>query len=184
MYDHSLKNHFLIAMPGLTDPRFSQSVTYICEHNEGGAMGIVINQPANLSYQALFSQLQLNEDYQDESPLLMGGPVQKERGFVLHTTEKEWTSTLRVSSDIALTGSKDILDDIANHQGPQSALIALGYAGWDAGQLEEEIAQNSWLTVPAEKHIMFDTPLDQRWTSSAKQLGIDLNLLSSNAGHA
>ena len=142
-------------MPGLTDPRFSQSVTYVCEHNEGGAMGIMINQPAKLSYKELFEQLQLNDDYNDESPLLLGGPVQK-----------------------------DILDDIANHQGPKNVLIALGYAGWDAGQLEEEIVQNSWLTVPAEKHIIFDTPLDKRWTSAAKQLGIDLALMSSQAGHA
>jgi putative transcriptional regulator len=184
MIDHSLKNHFLIAMPGLTDPRFSQSVTYICEHNEGGAMGIMINQPATLSYKALFEQLQLNDNYSDESPLLLGGPVQKERGFVLHSSEKQWTSTLSVSDDIALTGSKDILDDIANHQGPKNALIALGYAGWDAGQLEEEIVQNSWLTVPAEKHIIFDTPLDKRWASAAQQLGIDLTLMSSQAGHA
>lgn len=171
-------------MPGLTDPRFSQSVTYVCEHNEGGAMGIMINQPAKLSYKELFEQLQLNDDYNDESPLLLGGPVQKERGFVLHSSEKQWTSTLSVSDDIALTGSKDILDDIANHQGPKNVLIALGYAGWDAGQLEEEIVQNSWLTVPAEKHIIFDTPLDKRWTSAAKQLGIDLALMSSQAGHA
>jgi putative transcriptional regulator len=184
MINHSLKNHFLIAMPGLTDPRFSQSVTYVCEHNEGGAMGIMINQPAKLSYKELFEQLQLNDDYNDESPLLLGGPVQKERGFVLHSSEKQWTSTLSVSDDIALTGSKDILDDIANHQGPKNVLIALGYAGWDAGQLEEEIVQNSWLTVPAEKHIIFDTPLDKRWTSAAKQLGIDLALMSSQAGHA
>lgn len=184
MHNHSLKNHFLIAMPGLTDPRFSQSVTYICEHNDGGAMGIMINQPANLSYNELFEQLQLNDDYNDDSPLLMGGPVQKERGFVLHSPEKQWTSTLSVSDDIALTGSKDILDDIANHKGPENVLIALGYAGWDAGQLEEEIVQNSWLTVPAEKHIIFDTPLDKRWTSAAKQLGIDVSLMSSQAGHA
>lgn len=171
-------------MPGLADPRFAQSVTYICEHNEGGAMGIVINQPATLSYKELFEQLQLNDDYHDASPLLMGGPVQKERGFVLHSPEKQWTSTLSVSDEVALTGSKDILDDIANHKGPESALIALGYAGWDAGQLEEEIVQNSWLTVPAEKHIIFDTPLEKRWTSAAEQLGIDLNLMSPHAGHA
>ncbi len=183
-YNHSLKDHFLIAMPGLEDPRFAQSVTYICEHNEGGAMGIMINQAANMSYQELFHQLQLNEDFEDTSPLLLGGPVQKERGFVLHSSEKQWISTLKVSEDIALTGSKDILDDIANHKGPESALIALGYAGWSAGQLEEEIVQNSWLTVPAQKHILFDTPIEQRWKSAAKQLGIDLNLLSSQAGHA
>jgi len=184
MNKQSLKNHFLIAMPGLEDPRFSQSVTYICEHNQGGAMGIVINQPASISYSELFSQLKLNDQYEDHSPLLAGGPVQKERGFVLHTGDKKWASTLAVSEHISLTGSKDILEDIATHKGPESSLIALGYAGWDSGQLEEEIVQNSWLTVPAEKQIIFDTPLDKRWTSAAKQLGIDLNLLSSEVGHA
>lgn len=184
MNEHSLKNHFLIAMPGLADPRFSQSVTYICEHNQGGAMGLVINQPANISYGELFSQLALNEEYQNDSPLLMGGPVQKERGFVLHSNEKKWEATLAVSGDISITGSKDILKDIANHQGPENVLIALGYAGWNAGQLEEEIVQNSWLTVPAEKHIIFDTPIEKRWTCAAQQLGIDLNLLSSQIGHA
>jgi putative transcriptional regulator len=184
MYNHSFKDHFLIAMPGLADPRFYQSVTYICQHNENGAMGIIINQPASISYSELFSQLQLNDQYDDHSLLLRGGPVQKERGFVLHTSEKKWTSTLAVSERISITGSKDILADIANHKGPDSALIALGYAGWDAGQLEDEIKQNSWLTVPAEEKIIFNTPIDKRWTSAAKQLGIDLNLLSSQAGHA
>jgi putative transcriptional regulator len=184
MDNHSLKNHFLIAMPGLNDPRFAQSVTYICEHNAGGAMGIVINQAANISYNELFAQLKLNSDYQDHSPLLLGGPVQKERGFVLHSSEKKWASTLIVSEHISITGSKDILNDIANHNGPESALIALGYAGWNAGQLEDEILSNSWLTVPADTHIIFDTPLDQRWTLAAKQLGIDLHLLSTQVGHA
>lgn len=181
---HSLKNHFLIAMPGLSDPRFSQTVTYICEHNKGGAMGLIINQAADLSYSELFSQLKLNDHYDDDSPLLMGGPVKKERGFVLHSNEKTWRSTQKVSEDIFLTGSKDILEDIAHHKGPEDALIALGYAGWDAGQIEEEIAQNSWLLVPAEKHLIFNTPIEERWLASAKQIGIDINLLSSQAGHA
>lgn len=184
MDTHSLKNHFLIAMPGMADPRFSQSVTYICEHNKGGAMGIVINQNATMSYSELFSQLSLNKDYKDDSPLLLGGPVQKERGFVLHSGNKKWTSTLPVSDEISLTGSKDILEDIAQHQGPEHAIIALGYAGWNAGQLEQEIIENSWLTVPADKQIIFETPIEDRWTSAANQLGIDLNLLSSQAGHA
>ncbi|MFT5116694.1 MAG: putative transcriptional regulator [Kiritimatiellia bacterium] len=184
MNNHSFKDHFLIAMPGLADPRFSQSVTYICEHNKRGAMGIIINQPANISYSELFNQLQLNDQYDDHSSLLIGGPVQKERGFVLHTSEKKWSSTLAVSEKISITGSKDILTDIANHKGPDSALIALGYAGWNAGQLEDEIKQNSWLTVPAEEQIIFNTPTEKRWTYAAKQLGIDLNLLSPQAGHA
>lgn len=180
----SLKNHFLIAMPGMADSRFTQSVTYICEHNAGGAMGLVINQPSEMSYSELFKHLKLNDAYPDDSPLLAGGPVQKERGFVLHSREKEWESTLPVSDDIAITGSKDILTDIANDNGPESVLIALGYAGWSSGQLESELAQNSWLTVPATKQIIFDLPLEERWESSAKQLGIDLNLVPTDAGHA
>lgn len=184
MSTHTLKNHFLIAMPGLVDPRFSQTVTYICEHNQGGAMGIIINQPAPISYNELFQQLDLNDNYEDDSPLLIGGPVKKERGFVLHSTEKKWSSTSALSKDIAITGSKDILKDIAQHQGPKESLIALGYAGWDTGQLEQEILQNSWLTVPADKAIIFDTPIEQRWMAAAKPLGIDLTLLSSQAGHA
>ncbi|ODS24550.1 hypothetical protein AB835_02900 [Candidatus Endobugula sertula] len=181
---NSFKNHFLIAMPSIADRRFSQSVTYLCEHNRGGAMGLIINQPAPMSYSDLFHQLQLNTEYPDNSPLLVGGPVQKERGFVLHSNEKQWEATLPISDEISITSSKDILSDIANHQGPESVLIALGYAGWDAGQLEAEIAQNSWLTVPANKQIIFDAPLETRWKSSAQVLGIDLHLMSSHAGHA
>ena len=184
MTTYSLKNHFLIAMPSLTDSRFSKTVTYICEHNEGGAMGIVINQPASISYSELFSQLKLGENIATDEPLLLGGPVKKERGFVLHSGEQSWASTMPVSDDISITGSKDILEAIANNQGPKSALIALGYAGWSTNQLEQEIAENSWLTVPGNKQIIFDTPIEERWASSAKQLGIDLHLLSTQAGHA
>ncbi len=147
-------------------------------------MGIIINQPASMSYNDLFQQLNLNDNYGDDSPLLIGGPVKKERGFVLHSTEKAWNSTSTVSDDISITGSKDILQDIAKYEGPAQAIIALGYAGWDSGQLEQEILENSWLTVPADKAIIFDTPIEERWTAAAKPLGIDLNLLSSQAGHA
>lgn len=180
----SLKNHFLIAMPSLGDSRFAKTVTYICEHNDGGAMGLVINQPASISHRELFSQLGLSGDVENDSPLLLGGPVKKDRGFVLHSAEQTWNSTLKVSNEVSITGSKDILADIANGEGPRNALIALGYAGWDANQLEQEIAENSWLTVPADKHIIFDTPIEKRWHSSAKKLGIDLHLLSTQAGHA
>ncbi|MGS2717912.1 YqgE/AlgH family protein [Eionea flava] len=184
MHSHSLKNHFLIAMPTLADNRFAKTVTYICEHNEGGAMGIVINQPASISHGELFSQLKLGANIQNDFPLLLGGPVKKERGFVLHSADRHWASTMSVSADISITGSKDILEDIANNNGPKDALIALGYAGWSTNQLEKEIADNSWLTVPANKEIIFHTPIEKRWESSAQQLGIDLHLLSSQAGHA
>lgn len=184
MHSHSLKNHFLVAMPTLTDNRFAKTVTYICEHNEGGAMGIVINQPASISHNELFQQLKLNADIDNDFPLLLGGPVKKDRGFVLHTSDRHWASTMQVSKEISITGSKDILEDIANNNGPDNALIALGYAGWSTNQLEQEIANNSWLTVPASKEIIFNTPIEKRWTSSAEQLGIDLCLLSSEVGHA
>lgn len=181
----SFKNHFLIAMPGLPDPNFKQSVTYICEHHENGAMGLVINQPLSLNLRELFSHLDFNiHDNVDESPLFYGGPVQKERGFVLHSGEKSWETTMRITEGINLTGSKDILEDMAKDEGPQDVMVALGYAGWDAGQLEAEIAANSWLTVPADQEILFEVDCDQRWTSAARKLGIDVNLLSSQSGHS
>lgn len=175
----SLKNQFLIAMPGLPDPNFQQSVTYICEHHENGAMGIVINQPVNLTMGELLSHLDLEVDESvEEQPLYYGGPVQKERGFLLHTPEKQWETTMNISEGISLTGSKDILEAIAQNQGPKKVIMALGYAGWDAGQLESELAANSWLTVPADPGILFDIESDKRWTSAAKKLGIDVNLVS------
>lgn len=165
---------------------FSQTVTYICEHNPSGAMGIIINQAASISRKELFRQLKLysNSSHEDGSPVLLGGPVNQERGFVLHTGERHWNSTMAVSSNISITGSKDILEDIANDEGPENSLIALGYAGWSENQLEQEIIDNSWLTVPADEHIIFNTPLEERWLSSAKNLGVDLHLLSTQVGHA
>jgi putative transcriptional regulator len=179
----SFKNHFLIAMPGLQDPNFQQAVTYICEHHENGAMGIVINHPISLTMKELFTHLELDihESIDEEDPLFYGGPVQKERGFVLHSSDKSWESTMSIAKGISLTGSKDILEDIASDNGPEHAIIALGYAGWDAGQLEAEISANSWLTVPADRQIIFETDCDQRWSSAARKLGIDVNLIASQA---
>lgn len=181
----SLRNQFLIAMPGLHDPVFTHAITYVCDHSEEGALGIVINHPLNIHVGDIFKQLNINSD----SPLaseavLSGGPVQMDRGFILHETGWNYESTLPISEDISLTASKDILEELANNRGPERALIALGYAGWEAGQLEEEIAQNSWLTVPADSHIMFETPCEQRWSAASKYLGIDLNLIHGTAGHA
>lgn len=185
----SFKHHFLIAMPGLSDPNFKQSVTYICEHHENGAMGIVVNQPLGMTMRELFKHLEFDVDEAvsektKTDPLYYGGPVQKERGFVLHSGSQTWETTMQISEGIQLTGSKDILEDIAKHKGPDNVIVALGYAGWDAGQLEAEIAANSWLTVPADKEILFETDLDKRWTSAAKKLGIDVNLIANQAGHA
>lgn len=181
----SFRDHFLIAMPGLTDPLFSRSVTYICDHSEHGAMGIVINQTLDLTLADVFEQLAI--DYHPplgSYPVLAGGPVNMQRGFVLHRDQGSWESTLRITSEISLTASKDIVKAIAREEGPRHAQFALGYAGWSAGQLEEEINTNTWLVVPANTTIIFDTPVDQRWAATAKQLGIDLNLISGNAGHA
>lgn len=181
------KNHFLVAMPGLEDPGFEQTVTYICEHHKGGAMGIVINQPITITVGELFGQLKLDISQLPlgEQPLHYGGPVQKERGFVLHSnSDKKWESTLPVSDEIHITGSSDIFTDMADDNGPEHALIALGYAGWDANQLENEIADNRWLIVPGDAEILFETAHQDRWLASARKLGIDLNLMASQPGNA
>lgn len=183
----SLKNHFLIAMPAMADPNFAQSITYICEHSDDGAMGIVINRPLDLSVGEILSHLsieQYNQHY-DNVPVFCGGPVQSDRGFVLHRSEySEWENTLPVQSDVCLTSSQDILVAIANNEGPKESLIALGYAGWSAGQLDHEITQNTWLSVNADPSIIFSTPCEQRWQAAANLLGVDLSLLSHQIGHA
>ncbi|WP_323813395.1 YqgE/AlgH family protein [Cellvibrio sp. NN19] len=181
----SLRDHFLIAMPGLNDSSFAHTVTYICEHSDKGAMGVVINAATPMLLKEIFAQMNL-DDLSDQGELIVmsGGPVQPERGFVLHSNDAKWQSTLEVSSDISLTASRDIIAAMAEGRGPKQCLIALGYAGWGEGQLEAEIAANSWLTVPANKEIIFNTPFEDRWASAAQTLGIDVNLISSTAGHA
>lgn len=181
----SLRDHFLIAMPGLNDSSFAHTVTYICEHSEQGAMGVVINMATPMLLKEIFAQMALS-DVSDlgEQIVMSGGPVQPERGFVLHSPDTKWQSTLEISPEISLTASRDIIVALAEGYGPKHSLIALGYAGWGEGQLEAEIAANSWLTVPADKNIIFNTPLEQRWTAAAQALGIDVNLIASTAGHA
>ncbi len=181
-----LRDHFLLAMPSLTEGIFSHSVTYICEHGESGAMGIVINQPLDLSVAEIFEHLQINaiRDFSDE-PVLAGGPVQIDHGFVLHRhCNTAWEASLKVTPEITLTTSRDILRAIASGTGPTDHLIALGYAGWAAGQLEQELAENSWLTLPADSEIIFSTPAERRLGAAAALLGIDMNLISGNVGHA
>jgi putative transcriptional regulator len=181
-----LNNQFLIAMPALEDPNFAQTVTLICEHSERGALGIVINRTLPMTLGEVFEQLGLDASQSrvNDQPVLQGGPVQTERGFVLHSPTGKWESSLPFSERMHLTTSRDILDALAAGEGPASAVIALGYAGWDAGQLEEEMARNAWLTVPADERVVFATPVDQRWQAAARLLGIDLFTLSSDAGHA
>jgi putative transcriptional regulator len=181
-----LRDHFLLAMPCLTEGIFSQSITYICEHGESGAMGIVINRPLDMSMSEIFEHLQINTqgDFSNE-PVMAGGPVQMDHGFVLHRhCDKDWEASLAVTPEITLTTSRDILRAIASGEGPHDHLIALGYAGWAAGQLEQELAENSWLTLPGNSNVIFSTPVHQRLGKAAAQLGIDMNLISSQAGHA
>ena len=183
----TLRNHFLIAMPGMEDARFSHSITYLCEHNEQGAMGIVINQPLEISFDDIFEHLDIADfTHHHADRVLAGGPVQTDRGFVLHRREsnKRWQSTLNVAADISLTTSRDILDAIAHDDGPRHSLIALGYAGWGPGQLERELAANAWLTVPADASVLFDVPMEKRAQVAAARLGINLDLLSSASGTA
>ncbi len=183
---NQLTNQFLIAMPSLADPNFSQTVTYICDHNDEGAMGLVVNRPLDLDIDALLSHLDINAQHHqpDYIPIYQGGPVQTERGFVLHRDIGQWEATMEIFDDIALTMSQDIIEAIARNEGPKDYLITLGYAGWGAGQLEEELAANAWLNGPADPAIIFDTPIEQRWTASARHLGVELKNLSSDVGHA
>lgn len=182
----NLTNHFLIAMPGLEDPNFFHTVTYICEHTSDGAMGIVINRPMDLRLADIFEQLEIKISSPGiaDQPVYLGGPVQSDRGFVLHDSSTEWNSTLHVTDGISVTTSLDILEAIAADKGPVHSLIALGYAGWGAGQLEQELAQNAWLSGPAESNIIFSRASQERWQAAADLLGVDINLLSSDAGHA
>ena len=184
--DGSLTNQLLIAMPGMADPNFSTTVTLVCEHNDDGALGIVINRPTTLKLGRLFEQLSVEDADTDaaDDPVMAGGPVGIERGFVLHGPEHRYESTLEVSDKICLTLSRDIIDAMATGTGPERTLVALGYAGWGAGQLEEEMLANSWLHVPATPEIVFETPFAERWNSAARTLGIDISAMPTDAGHA
>jgi len=182
----SLSNHFLIAMPTLADPNFHHTATYICEHDEDGALGIVINRPLNMRLGDILRHMDIKASSEAiaSQPVYMGGPVQSDRGFVLHEPSGNWEATLRVTENIGVTSSSDILAAIAAGKGPRRALITLGYAGWGAGQLEEEIAANAWLSGPASPEIVFETPCEKRWLAAAALIGVDLNLLSGDMGHA
>lgn len=181
-----LTHHFLIAMPKMADPHFSRTLTYVCEHNDQGALGLVVNRPIDMTLQALFERLSL--DLQDgdlgSAPIFFGGPVQTDRGFVLHAPAGNWQSTLRVGEAIGLTTSKDILEAVGRGDGPTRMLVSLGYAGWSPGQLEHELAQNAWLTVEARDGIIFETPVEERLPAAMDLLGIDFACLQDEAGHA
>ncbi len=182
----SLTNNLLIAMPGMADPNFNSTVTLVCEHNAEGALGIVINRPMEMNLGGLFEQLSLDQSDQElaNAPILDGGPVGRERGFVLHNPHGTFETSVAVSDDIQLTLSRDVLDAMAAGSGPDKSLVALGYAGWEAGQLETEMLHNTWLSVPANPEIIFDVPFNDRWTVAAKTIGVDISQMSSHAGHA
>jgi putative transcriptional regulator len=181
-----LKHHFLIAMPHMADPNFAQTVTYLVEHNEQGAMGLVINRPNGLNLADVLEQLRPDEPPASRCqslPIFAGGPVQTDRGFVLHPSGHSFQATLELG-ELALSTSQDALFAIADGSGPDKHLITLGYAGWEAGQLETELTDNAWLTCPADAAILFDTPAEQRLAAAAARLGINLSLLTAQAGHA
>jgi putative transcriptional regulator len=185
----NLANHFLIAMPSMDDPIFGGTVVYICEHNDKGVLGVVINKPTDMTMDVLFDRIDLKVDDSLGSnvvnePIMFGGPVQDDRGFVLHSPSGRYSSSLAVTDDVAFTTSIDVLEAVANGTGPRRMLVSIGYAGWSPGQLEEEIARNGWLTVGADAHVLFDLPIDERYNAAIKLLGIDPLMLASEAGHA
>jgi putative transcriptional regulator len=191
----NLTNHFLIAMPGLEDKAFAQSVVYLCEHSERGALGLVINKPSDIKLQNLFDKVDLplgRKDLKDD-PVFQGGPVQTERGFVLHeamhpaqepAAESVYASTMVIPGGLEMTTSRDVLEALSTGAGPSRVLVSLGYSAWGEGQLESEISENSWLTVNADRTVIFDTPVDQRYNKALSLLGLQVWMLSPDAGHA
>ncbi|SDK57737.1 YqgE/AlgH family protein [Microbulbifer yueqingensis] len=181
----SLRGQFLLAMPGMQDPRFQHAIALVCEHTPDGTMAIVLNVPSKVHWREVFDQLSLDDaSLRGEEVVLLGGPVSPEQGFVLHGAGTTFDSTVEVNEDISLTASRDILESLASGRGPDDVLVALGYAGWGPGQLEEELVENAWLTLPAEPEILFATPCEKRWQTAAARHGIDLSGIGSQAGHA
>lgn len=183
----SLENHFLIAMPSMQDPFFKHAVTYICEHNEDGAMGLVINQPININVGELLDKIEIDNDKSKQAAqvaVYAGGPVKTDRGFVLHSPKPGYSASQVLSSDITITTSKDVLASLTTSEAPEKFIITLGYSGWEQGQLEQELLENSWLIIKADPEIIFNTPVEQRWEKAVSMLGFDASQLSSEAGHA
>jgi len=189
-----LTDHFLIAMPSMLDPIFGGTVVYLCEHNHNGALGVVINKPTDMTMDVLFERINLQLEIRPDTPeampalfrrpVMFGGPVQVERGFVLHSTTEKYSSTLQVTDGVALTTSKDVLEAVASGNGPQRVLVSLGCSGWSPGQLEDEIGRNGWLTVKADPSIIFELPVEERFAAALALLGIDPVMLSGDAGRA
>ncbi|SMG59245.1 YqgE/AlgH family protein [Cedecea sp. NFIX57] len=186
----NLQHHFLIAMPALQDPLFKRSVVYICEYNDEGAMGIIINKPLeNLQVDGVLEKLKIEPDPRDatirlDKPVFIGGPLAEDRGFILHSPPDNFGSSIRISDDTVITTSRDVLETLGTARQPKEVIVALGYASWEKGQLEQEIMENSWLTAPASPEILFHTPIAERWREAARLIGIDIHTMPSEAGHA
>jgi putative transcriptional regulator len=187
-----LDNQLLIATPSMTDPYFQKSVVYICEHNDRGAMGIIVNHPMSINIEDLLVHMEiLSAENNDENlpqsilqPVLAGGPVQRERGFVIHRPAGQWQSSFVMPNDLTITTSRDILQALIEHNGPEQLLVALGYAGWEPGQLEAELASNSWINCPVDFQLLFATPAEQRWEKAGQLLGVNISNLPNTFGHA
>jgi len=186
----NLQHHFLIAMPSLQDPFFKRSVVYLCEHNEEGAMGLIINKPMeNLTVEGILKKLKISADDRDpairlDKPVFTGGPLAEDRGFILHSAQRTFTSSIRVSDNTVITTSRDVLESIGTASQPKNVLVALGYCAWEKDQLENELMENAWLTTPANSNILFQTPIAERWREAARSIGVDIHNMASDAGHA
>lgn len=182
----SLANQLLVALPSLADPHFERTVSLLCQHDEGGSMGVVVNRRSDYSLGEIFAQMGIacDDEVLCATPVLAGGPVHPERGFVIHDGDRDWDSTLVVGGGLRVTTSRDVLDAVARGEGPAKLLVALGCAGWSAGQLEAELAANSWLTVPADEELLFAVPLEERWQAAAGRIGVDMAHMPDYAGHA
>ncbi|WP_213990665.1 YqgE/AlgH family protein [Sodalis sp. dw_96] len=186
----NLQHHFLIAMPSLQDPLFKRSVIYVCEHNDEGAMGLIINKPVEqFTVESVLLKLKITPTDRDpairlDKPVFAGGPLADDRGFILHTPCEGFGSSISISEETMITTSKDVLETLGTAQQPQDVLVALGYSGWEKGQLEEEVLENAWLTIPADSDILFRTPIASRWREAARKLGIDIHNIANEAGHA
>ncbi|KGD63776.1 alginate biosynthesis regulator AlgH [Alcanivorax nanhaiticus] len=186
MDNTSLKHQLLVAMPQMADPNFEHSVTYIVEHSSEGAMGLTLNRPVQIS----LGDILMDMDIEIEVPpserhrVVAGGPVQQEAGFIIHAASTHWDSSIQLSDGLMLTTSRDILEAIAVGEGPEQSLVCLGYAGWEAGQLEQELVENAWLSTPASRELILDTPFEQSWHAAAARIGVDINLIAGQAGHS
>ncbi|ORM52991.1 DUF179 domain-containing protein [Pantoea conspicua] len=186
----NLQHHFLIAMPSLQDPFFKRSVVYLCEHNEEGAMGLIINKPMeNLTVEGILKKLKIPADDRDpaiklDKPVFTGGPLAEDRGFILHSAQRTFTSSIRISDNTVITTSRDVLESIGTASQPSNVLVALGYCAWEKDQLENELMENAWLTTPANSNILFQTPISERWREAARSIGVDIHNMASDAGHA